>query len=499
MPAGNYALSFVDVFKRLGINVISVLDNFKTGKVPGMGGLSLIAPSDLKSLDYGSVFIATPSITVQEDMREQLVEIAPERACDIITLYDITSEHLDVHLLDMKEHIEGNLQKAGNRKTVCFITSFFHHNFLKLTRYIKKQGFHVTVITGHEFINSSLSIFSFEDRGFYDECLVLESYDVVMPKLLGMVTFDIVHAFVTTASSIPLKRAYEQSSSVFVTDYCDFHQILYDNESMYLKSMSPRQLTREKEAWKTLFTQSHGILIKDSHEIIQRLTEDYGRGPKSILTFHSYAAREFMPEKVQRHNTGLRIVFAGCVVNHPESHAFPVMKSLLDTAVSLNRQGIAFDIYNAMDTTGKGYEDYMDLSESLEHFTYHFAVPQNELASELAHYDLGWFVFDYSKAVESPLFIRTTFGSKIFNYLEAGLPVLVSRDTAHMADFVEHHRVGLGMNLEDVDSLGSRLTPELVGDLKKNVSIVTDTLSMEHQIHRLTHFYDSVREGELCC
>lgn len=501
MPAGAFALSFADELVRMGKTVSVVLDNFKAGERCRDGRIEIHHPAILKTIEFDAVFIATPSLTVQEDMREQLVEIIPGRKADIVTLFDLTSGDFDAVLMDHVRSITGHHAMAGDRKKICLTTPFFHHNFLKLIKYLKKDNFHVTVITGHEYINSALSVLEFRDRGFYDLCLVVEHYDVIMPKILELTTFDVVHAILTTASAIPLKRALEKSNAVFVTDYCDFHQILYDDEATYLKFMSERQLNREKESWRNLFTRSDGLIIKDSPEIIGKLSEHYGQGPRNVLEFHSYASLDFSPLKnsvpVKGEGQGkIRIVYAGCVVNDPSSHAYPVVSSLHTIAESLDRQGIGFDIYNAIDTTGKGFESYLELAERLTHFNYHFAVPQDRLAQVLSVYDLGWFGFDFSMAMESEFFLKTTFGSKVFNYLEAGLPVIVAGEAEYMAGWVESHHVGIGIRYSEVDSLASRLDPECVADLKRKVLENLGHLSMEHHIKRLTTFYDDLEKSE---
>ena len=123
-------------------------------------------------------------------------------------------------------------------------------------------------------------------------------------------------------------------------------------------------------------------------------------------------------------------------------------------------------------------------------FQYHFAIPEEEVAAVVGHYDFGWFVHDYSQAVEAEFFIQTTFPTRIFYYLEAGLPVIVAKNQTFLREFVEEERIGVVIDfsrISDIDHILERTDwPELHAGVRR----AQIKYQMRDQLPRLLDFYE---------
>ena len=238
------------------------------------------------------------------------------------------------------------------------------------------------------------------------------------------------------------------------------------------------------------------MILKDSPEVIDHLEEMYRHRP-SWLHYFPYPCREFSPSastaKRSKTSGGTHIVFAGSLHNDSRWHPYPSSPTRPSTPFGCSTdQGIHFSIYNGLDSNGAGYEEYLELASHNPLFEYHFAIAvRSTLPSLLAAHDFGWFCFDYSAAPESPFFHKTTFGSKIFSYVEAGLPVLISPDITYMCSVVESLGIGLPLSFTDIPHLSETLRQTDVNRLLDGVRRAQQELSMDRQIPRIVEFYET--------
>lgn len=493
MPAGDFAVAFSRRLKVHGIQVAAFLDTFKVEDDGVRGPVRIFRPEAAVDLDFDAVLIATPSIPAQEAMRDQLVDVIPRRKEDIHTLVDVVS----VNFNDLANCIADKMNRALSAhpkgRRVCVVSSYMNHGYLKRMYHLKSAGIHITIVTGSDRINNSVPLQSYEGRGFFDACQVIELYDVLLPLVLAKLEIDLVHAIASTDSPESILKALRLKKTPFVVEYWDFKQILFDTDEAFGKIMTPKQWVREKAAWSALFMESDGIILKDSPEIIDAVSKQLHHRPKKWIQFLPYAsAGSPKKRKEGEPNPGKEkyaVIYAGTVINNPAHHAYAHHKSLFHTAKALTAQGIRFGIVNASENGGDEYRRYVDLSEQEPLFDYYAALPIDELATVLSTYDMGWFGFDFSNPTEGGFFLKTTFGSKIFSYLEAGLPVLVSKEFGYMYRWVEEKGVGKGFDYADIDHFRDLMDTWDLDEMGKKISEMFPEYSMENQIHRLIDFY----------
>lgn len=387
----------------------------------------------------------------------------------------------------------------GGKPLVCFTTMNPSHNFLKIMMGLKKQGYGVILVLNNDILNNAFSIGRFKGAGYFDYLYVTKySYPLELLHILKSCQVSFVHAVSSMAENVSLAYVIANSPCPVVVEYCDVKQLVFEGNDTLAQNqlgLTPSELDLEKKAQEIVYTQSNGVIIKDSPEIIDHLGAQYGKRP-NWMHFFPYTCQEFVvelaPENKFSHQTGkTHIVYAGCLHNNPKWHPTPIFRSTLDAIRMLTDQGIYFSIYNAMDSSGKGFEEYLDLSEKNEFFNYHFALPYDQLTSVLSRYDLGWFCFDFSHALESPFFHKTTFGSKVFTYIEAGLPILVSPEQEYMCSVVEALGVGRALKFQDIENLTEILEGMDFDALSSRIAKVRKEMTWDTEIPRIIDFYRS--------
>ncbi len=389
------------------------------------------------------------------------------------------------------------------KPTICFTTLHLSHNFLKIMRALSLHGYSVIVILGNTSINSTIDIQLFQDKGYFDHLYITDfSYTFELSLILQDCPFTLIHAVASMAEHGSLARALSVASCPVIIEYLDFKQIVFENDKQAAEflGLTKLELIAEQAAQKEVYSRAQGVIIKDSPKIIEHLAHEYKHNPK-WLNFNSYISSDLViPATPNSHENpkklcsdgGIHIVYAGCLHNNPHWHPTPIFRSTLTAIQQLNEQGIHFSIYNAMDSTGEGFEEYLNLAANNSLFDYNFAVPYDKLPGILAQYDFGWFCFDFSHAVESTFFHRTTMGSKIFSYLEAGIPILISPEQAYMTSVVEDLGVGLPLQFKEIPDLTNRIKNMDRTQIMRNIQKAQDTMTMDKQLPRLVSFYNDI-------
>ncbi len=450
-------------------------------------GHPVINVNDLDGLDPERII--TLSGTHQEEMLWNLRRVPRDR---VLTLFEIVDRKL---LLDTIVAI--NRLTADGTPLVCLAAISSFHHFLKLMLTLKKQGYRVLLALGSTGINNALDINRFADQGYFDYLYVGGyAYARDLLQILRSCRVEFVHAVASMADSTPLAALVAESPCPVFVEYADFKQLVFegnDELAMGQLGLSASALAIEKDAQRTIYTRSSGIIIKDSPEIIDHLEGVYQHRP-NWLHYFPYSCDEFSrpldsASKRSKITGATHVVFAGCIHNDPKWHPTAAHRSTLRAIQMLTDQGIYFSLFNGMDPDGAGYEEYLELARTNPYFEYHFAVPYDELTPLLSAYDFGWFCFDYVGTPESSFFHKTTFGSKIFTYIEAGLPILVSPEVEYMCRVVEELGVGLTLPFGEIPGLSERLRQTDMGRLMRGVARVREELSTERQIPRLVEFY----------
>ncbi|TAJ92417.1 MAG: hypothetical protein EPO31_12500 [Gammaproteobacteria bacterium] len=244
----------------------------------------------------------------------------------------------------------------------------------------------------------------------------------------------------------------------------------------------------EVEKEKYCFTHVDGVIAR-SNELVELFQANSVTTPTEV--FEDCCAAEYF-EPIASGSGPRReewaIAYAGMVfpMDHDPRFAFPQFVNL---ASIFARERIHFHIYPGQHHEYL-YPEYDAEAGVNPYFHMHRSVDFGAIRKELARYDFGLVGFnppsDYR--LFSPVHFRHILHAKFHTYLEAGLPIIVSRIFAHEADIIRKYQAGFVVDQSDPAGLRKLIESADIAVLRRNVAVLRNDFLAERQGARLRDF-----------
>ena len=279
---------------------------------------------------------------------------------------------------------------------------------------------------------------------------------------------------------------------------CEFYDItgIVSTREAYYTNWLPAAVDLELDCERTIIRESDGIVHRFPTELITEHCETYGRVPPQA-EIQQYPIAPLLQSRpsTSRGPNEIRCVYIGGIVPRNERHP-PALYPNWGAAEAwevLLRAGISVSIYYTPYGKGDipGFKFLEDLQERYPHFEVKPSLPTNELAAGIAGYDFGLIInnLDMTNSMCRPELYKGGVGTKFFNYLEAGLPILINSEYKHASSIIQNNGIGLTASSEELQSLPERLRKVDYAQMRNNVSqFITQNL-MEHKISSLIDLY----------
>lgn len=242
---------------------------------------------------------------------------------------------------------------------------------------------------------------------------------------------------------------------------------------------------RDAEHWArthtAAFVHKHGGAVLDEVVADARVPE---------LRIFPCPPRAWMRPPAPRRDGRWRCVHSGQLKPSTSSRAAFGDLHYLPMIELLTRQSIAVTAYG-----GAGAADDEYVHADIDGFTYHPRIEVRALVDALhgAHdFGLLLYRFDDDLAV-GRRHLQTALASKLFVYLAAGLPVLVSPELEFMAELVRTHGIGLVVAREELPRLGERLAACDYAGLQAAVARAQRGFCAEHTCDDVLALLEQVR------
>lgn len=186
----------------------------------------------------------------------------------------------------------------------------------------------------------------------------------------------------------------------------------------------------------------------------------------------------FLP-KISLQSKKLNLVYLGRISEHKRDH-----RNIINIVQLLSDIDFIIHIYPSKN---KKYSDFNRISNVI----IHDKLPYNELIKDISQYDFGITAFNDEIASKLP-HIKYAFGNKTYDYLCAGIPVLVQKCLDEVLDFIINN--GFGFTMENYDKYNNLSSSEY-SNIVLNIIQCRNQFSMENQIHRIIKFYEKTVES----
>lgn len=276
----------------------------------------------------------------------------------------------------------------------------------------------------------------------------------------------------------------------FVADYQDVLSIYY--------GATPKQrwLKRELPYEKLCMQQANGI-VAHSLELCEGMKLWGIKEKKRRLFFPIYCDNDFFFTQSEEYSSNnVHIVYAGGIAgSHRDKRHYGAVQ--LHWLISyLTQQKIHFHIYPSPSVQKVDYEEYEKIAEVNQYFHMHKAVSQSSLSKELSKYHYGTMPFFKESTKQSNTKLKYATTLKLFNYLEAGLPILVGAGVAYQGWLVERYHSGFIIEkMEDFKNLHNIIEKTPYNTQTNNVTLNREKLSLKKHGPRLVEFYKTLNNS----
>lgn len=342
-------------------------------------------------------------------------------------------------------------------------------NFGLEFNYIPKLGFHFfgKNVTVGKILNK---MFKFDERR--------------LAKIVKETDADLFHAH-AEPNTIP-KIVIENTSKPVVFDAYDFSGISSGIENLDEK---------ERIAEKYCLEHADGIIRKGPPFEIDYYRQQGYEIKCPEIQWMEYCDEDLFADtnakKLSGEDGELHLVFTGSISSDPKYR----YKYFIPLGKQLAKQKIHFHIYPTPFECIISKE-YIELDKKEKYFHFHKPVPFKELSMEIAKYDWGLFIHPIYGEKNIPRMtqdkVRVSMGNKLFSYLEAALPVIVSDHLEIVKETIEKYRIGFAIRDKELPSLKEMIKSCDYAGLRKNVLKVRNELSLKNQVYNLVEFYERV-------
>ncbi|MEO5571314.1 MAG: glycosyltransferase [Bacteroidia bacterium] len=157
-----------------------------------------------------------------------------------------------------------------------------------------------------------------------------------------------------------------------------------------------------------------------------------------------------------------------------------------------SKQKIHLHLYAAPGTLSDDINEYKNIEKQNQYLHIHETVHQSKLAHELSQYDFGLIPFFFKDTIHSWEKFKYSTSLKLFNYVEAGIPVISTKDIIFQSWIVERYGMGITINKTDIPNLKSIIGKTDYNLFLKNIEKNRPAISLSKHVPRLLKFYETI-------
>jgi hypothetical protein len=373
-------------------------------------------------------------------------------------------------------------KSKGAPKTLLFVGEQLPPRIPRMAKWIKAQSDYSITLLCHKrgFVEK------FSDPCF-DEVFLFRNEWHLKRILRSLQNVELVHGFAPKSYFPNVARRF--MNKPYVHDMQDVYTIYY-TQGTDLRWLQ-KELPHEAEC----LAQADGI-VANSMEINVALRRLNVKQKPGTIFFPLYCDDAFFRENKKDITNGeIHLVYAGGVAGsfrNPAQYGNIQFRNLISLLTS---QGLHFHIYPSPSNIRADYEEYEKIAKENSYFHFHAPIAQQELSKELNKYHFGLLPFFKDLSEQSDLKLKYATTLKLFNYLEAGIPMAVSPDIIYQNWIAKRYGAGVDLIQADLGQLKKRLEAMEYKVLRENAEKARNLLSLRGNTRRLLAFYSDLLDS----
>ena len=190
---------------------------------------------------------------------------------------------------------------------------------------------------------------------------------------------------------------------------------------------------------------------------------------------HSLPVKDFFSKNQTKgdFDKPYRLVYAGGIMPRhiatTRGHGNHVFDPLICKTENLNLALTIFVNQNSRKMFWHEHQEYFELEKKYKHFFFKRGLPFWQLPSIIGNWHFGILYDNVKNASYRKEAFKYNMSTKVFSYLEAGLPILVYDEFEYITDFVREYNLGVVYSLNNIKKIPELLEKADYKKLKKNV------------------------------
>ena len=192
------------------------------------------------------------------------------------------------------------------------------------------------------------------------------------------------------------------------------------------------------------------------------------------------------PVKNRKQDRKIRLVYAGGPWSSQGgiSPFSNIIGSIAPQKIYLDAFGSFFD--------KKEEELFYKKIKKNEYFSLNKKERADKLNKKLSEYNYGIILHFYDSSVSS-LTSEKEMANRLFNYIEAGIPIIINKQLKFMANIVDNNQIGFCIDYKDLKNLKEILLKQDYKKMRKNMIKAREKFRLSKMIKDLEKFYEEVK------
>ncbi len=354
-------------------------------------------------------------------------------------------------------------------------TPFLHLYHVSMALKERIQGLKLALICLYKFQGMNEKM-----REFFDEVIIVDRYRNVF-RLLDTFSKEIpVISFAANSIFGALFRLLKPTAP--------FH--LQDVWSTFGKGFSEDKLQNDAKIEAEQFLcREPGFFSYNGHpERVKKIFETYGPIRADLTSYlNMVIPSRCRPVTLNIRQGNWKIAWAGKVGPHsPSNVLYDPLTDFLSIFKRAVDSGVQLTVYPVLGSRQiKDYQGYIDLANRNPRFVWSKPASFHEMEEILSHHHFGMMIKESAKSAISPLHYQCQFASRIFTFMTAGIPMIVSPVYSYLAELVETYHLGIVLADEEIDNLTQILDEIDTEKIKKGIENFRKDYSIEKTIQDL--------------
>ncbi|REL26050.1 hypothetical protein DXX93_05335 [Thalassotalea euphylliae] len=349
-----------------------------------------------------------------------------------------------------------NVEQALSQK-VIFISDRPNYHFLRVSKALMEKGRETILLTRWGVPEEQNSFFT--SIILYDKFADLKAISPAQNCQFFVQTWvgwNFLHAYISSLTKQPIYCNVNDLSNLLLKDIKYFDLINL-----------PHLEAKADLAFELMMLENAQLVTMPyTSEALEKLPIKNNKLGKNIVTFPTYPLSQFSSKQTRKLSEKPRLLYTAMIPFDDRPDIVFSDAKLQKPVKTILKQGLSLTIFNnpqhtkALDNKmlKEKYRYFYDLMNEFSNFTFKDGFMPWHLKEQVANFDFGTVLHSATEElVINPTHYERILPSKLFTYIEAGLPIIVVDNFKSVSQLVIEHNLGIVISENELPHLNETI------------------------------------------